>query len=81
MAYDAGYRYIFISDRPRLLTESCYTRTAVKKDWSIKRFESALNQKIPLSEVIIIRIKALAKFIFRESGYNMIRNILIKMFK
>ena len=80
-AYEVGYKTIFISDRPQMLQSKCLSRTAIKSNWSLQRFNAALLGQIPLRELLGNTIKNILKTIFRESGYNWIRHILIKLFK
>ena len=81
MAKTVGYTNIFISDRPRHLKQSCYSRTAVKANWSLERFSLALEGRIPIWETVKDKIKRTAKFLLRESGYNFVRAIIIKVIK
>jgi len=78
-AYRLGYKTIFISERPAGLKSGCLSRIAVKSGWSMKRFDMALRGKIPLLDRVGDKtIKAL-KLTLRETGYNWLRNILIKI--
>ncbi len=82
IAKEAGYKNIFISSRPKDLTdEGCCSRIAVKKSWKLKRFEMALNQKIPLRENFIEKTKNVIQMIFHENGYNWLRSSFLKVFK
>lgn len=82
MAHAAGYKYVFISERPKdLKVQDCYERVAVKKDWDVSRFELALRHQVPPGELIRDRIKNLSKVVLREGGYNWLRSTYIKMFK
>lgn len=53
MAYAAGYKYVFISDRPRALELECLSRVAVKANWPIKRFEQAITGETPVHERMV----------------------------
>lgn len=81
MAYDVGYKNIFISERPRRLNKHCISRTAVKGSWSTEKFEMVINNAVPLTDQIKDNIKKTAKFILRESGYNFFRSVIIKIVK
>jgi peptidoglycan/xylan/chitin deacetylase (PgdA/CDA1 family) len=81
MAYEAGYKHIFISEKPECLKSVCTTRVAVKADWSLKRFQQALNNHVPAGEIIGDAFKNTAKLILRERGYNFLRRILIYLIK
>ena len=78
-AYRLGYKTIFISERPAGLKSGCISRVAVKSNWSLKRFESALNGHTPFIESLGEIIKKILKTILRESGYNWVRGVLIKI--
>ena len=80
-AYRLGYKTIFISERPAGLKSGCLSRIAVKENWSIKRFEMGLKGQTPLLDSAGgITIKIL-KTVLRESGYNWLRNVLIKVLR
>src|ERR1035441_7662931 len=51
-AYRLGYKTVFISQRPVGLRSGCLSRIAVKSNWSLKRFDSALNGQTPLIEIL-----------------------------
>lgn len=80
-AYQLGYQTIFISQRPKCLKAQCISRVAVKSGWSLKRFKMAVEGKKPIAENIVDGSIKFAKFILRESGYNFIRSLLIKVFR
>jgi len=81
MAYEAGYSQIFISDKPECLESACTPRIAVKADWSLKRFQQALEGYIPVGEILGDAFKNTAKIILRERGYNFLRRVLIYLIK
>ena len=81
MAYTAGYTQIFISEKIGGSTSVCTPRTAVKSNWSLKRFRMALENQVPIQEIIIDFFKNISKFVLRESGYNFLRKILIYIIK
>jgi peptidoglycan/xylan/chitin deacetylase (PgdA/CDA1 family) len=80
-AYRLGYKTIFISERPAGLKSGCLSRIAVKSDWSLTRFEMALKEKIPLKDRVAAGTIKVLKFILRESGYNWLRTVLIKILR
>lgn len=82
MAQKAGYRNIFISDRPRnLKNTTCHSRQAVKKSWSLERFEMAINGQVPAREIFADKAKNFSKYVLREGGYNFLRSTYLKLFK
>jgi peptidoglycan/xylan/chitin deacetylase (PgdA/CDA1 family) len=80
-AYRLGYKTIFISERPAGLRSGCLSRIAVKSNWSLKRFDLALNGKVPLMDLVGAKSIIILKFILRESGYNWLRSVLINIFR
>jgi len=78
-AYDAGYKRIFISDRPRRLQSDCYSRLAVKPGWSLKRFAQALDGNIPINEQVLVKSKSAVKRIVGEGVYNWMRQVVLKI--
>lgn len=82
MAYDAGYRNVFISDRPRDLSDDrCFERIAVKQNWDLARFEMAIKGEVPVKEAAMERAKNITKLVLREGGYNWLRKMFIKVMK
>jgi peptidoglycan/xylan/chitin deacetylase (PgdA/CDA1 family) len=82
MAYEAGYKNVFISDRPKdLKNTQCHSRVAVKKNWDIKRFELALDRQVPFKETLGEKTKNITKLVLRENGYNWVRSTYLKIFK
>jgi len=81
MAYEAGYSQIFISDKPEYLKSACTPRIAVKANWSLKRFQQALENYVPVGEILGDAFKNTAKIILRERGYNFLRRVLIYLIK
>lgn len=82
MAYAAGYKNVFISDRTKELANTqCHSRTAVKKNWDIKRFEMALDRQVPFKETLGEKTKNITKLVLRENGYNWARSTFLKIFK
>ncbi|HBR15660.1 MAG TPA: hypothetical protein DD723_09030 [Candidatus Omnitrophica bacterium] len=81
MAYTAGYKTVFISERPKRLKVECIDRIPVKGHWSLQRFEQALTGNVPWGEKIGEQAKQSAKFILREGGYNWVRSVILKLVK
>lgn len=80
-AYELGYKTIFISDRPDDMKSHCFSRIAVKDNWSTKHLENALLGKRTFKQKLFLPIKKAVKAILREEGYNKVRSVLIKVFK
>jgi peptidoglycan/xylan/chitin deacetylase (PgdA/CDA1 family) len=80
-AYRLGYKIVLISERPSGLKSGCFSRVAVKSSWTLKRFDQALARKVPLLEIGGTAVKKVSKSILRESGYNWVRAVLIKLFR
>jgi peptidoglycan/xylan/chitin deacetylase (PgdA/CDA1 family) len=78
MAYDVGYKTIFISERPKNLKAHCLSRVAVKGSWTLKRFGQAVAGHIPWRESIFESCKNAIKKILGEAGYDWIRRVLLK---
>lgn len=76
-AHALGYMKVFISDRPRNLTESCYERIAVRENWTVDRFILAIKGVMPLHEKFLKGLKAILKKTLREPGYNFIRKCIL----
>jgi len=81
MAHEAGYTEVFISEKPDFLKSAVTPRVAVKSNWSLKRFQQALNNDVPMGEIIGDAFKNTAKIILRERGYNFLRRMLIFIIK
>ncbi len=79
MAYDVGYKHVFISDRPRALRSKCLSRMAVKTTWPLKRFEQSISGNIPLTYRIVGTCKSAIKRIFGEGVYDWARKMLLKI--
>lgn len=78
-AYDAGYKRIFISERPRQLQSDCYSRVAVKSSWPLARFKQVLDGNMPLMETILGVSKSAMKRVFGSSVYDWARRALLKI--
>jgi len=81
-AYQLGFSSpVFVSEKPVHLKSPCLGRVAVKANWSLKRYEVALKGGVPWIEKIGDFLKKVLKTVFRESGYNWIRGLLIRLLK
>jgi len=81
MADNAGYTQLFVSEWPKDSKSICTSRIAVKSNWTLKRFQQALEGHTPLVEKLGDICKNTAKIVLRESGYNFLRRILIYILK
>jgi len=79
MAYDAGYKRVFISDRPKSLKSDCFSRMAVKTNWTLKRFEQALDGNAPFMEKIFGKCKNIIKRIFGGGVYDWVRRVVLRI--
>jgi peptidoglycan/xylan/chitin deacetylase (PgdA/CDA1 family) len=79
MAYDAGYKHVFISDRPKKLQAECYSRIAVKAGWTVNRFKQTLDGEVPVNEQVTGLGKRIVKRIFGEGVYDWVRGVLLKI--
>ena len=77
MIREAGYKKIFTSDRQNFLFSDNIGRIAVKGNWSLKRFEQAVNGRTPFSESVAEAFKNVSKSILGGYGYNQLRNRLL----
>jgi len=78
-AYNAGYKRIFISDRPRKLQSDCYSRIAVKTNWSLMRYKQALDGNMPFIETMAKVSKSIIKRIFGGNIYDWARRTLLNI--
>jgi len=78
-AYDAGYKRIFISERPRQLQSDCYSRVAVKANWPLSRYKQALEGNMPLMEAAMGVSKSALKRIFGGGVYDWARRTVLKI--
>ena len=78
MAYDAGYRNIFIARRPRSLRPDCFSRIAVKANWPLKRFKQALDGNIPFTERAFGLCRSAVKKVFGDNVYHWVRKTLLR---
>jgi hypothetical protein len=79
MAYEAGYKYVFISERPRALRVDCFSRLAVKASWPLERFQQAIEGKMPAHEQVFRKCKSAVKRILGERVYDWVRKGLLKI--
>lgn len=79
MAKAAGYKYIFLSDKPAAPQAGCFSRVAVKSSWSLERFAQALEGKTPLQERILVSCKNGVKKVLGGGFYDRLRRMMLKM--
>ena len=79
MAYEAGYKHIFISERPRKLQSECYSRVAVKSGWTLRRVQQTLDGQTPVIEEVTGMSKRIIKRVFGEGVYDWVRRSLLKI--
>lgn len=80
MAREAGYKYVFVSDKPEgVQTTNCLSRIAVKSNWSIDRFAKAMHGKAPLTEMILVGCKNSIKKTLGGGFYDWIRKMMLKI--
>ena len=79
MAYNVGYKVVFISGKPKALKTLCFSRVGVKATWSLSRFEQALKGKTPPRERIATGGINFVKNIFGGGTYDWIRRVLLKI--
>ncbi|MBI3618023.1 MAG: polysaccharide deacetylase family protein [Candidatus Omnitrophica bacterium] len=79
MAGEAGYRYIFVSEKPNGFGANCFGRVAVKSNWTIDRFAQALDGKAPFKEMVLGSCKNGVKKVLGGSVYDWIRRMMLKM--
>ncbi|OGX43600.1 MAG: hypothetical protein A3G91_02095 [Omnitrophica WOR_2 bacterium RIFCSPLOWO2_12_FULL_50_9] len=79
MAYKAGYKSIFISERPAGFKSACLSRIAVKSHWLLRRFIQAMDGRTPAGE----RIFEFSKNGFKQIGggalYDWMRRMMLKI--
>jgi peptidoglycan/xylan/chitin deacetylase (PgdA/CDA1 family) len=78
-AYEAGYRNVFISERPEHLKIDCWERMAIKASWNIQKFKKAIDGEKSVSEQIFDSVKRIAKKFLSEVAYNRLRNAIISI--
>jgi peptidoglycan/xylan/chitin deacetylase (PgdA/CDA1 family) len=77
-AYTNGYKYVFVSKKEKNVTQPCIERVAVKSDWTLERFQLALQGEVPFSEKIQTSLKDATKAILGSEKYNKMRSTLLK---
>ncbi len=78
MASEAGYRYIFVSEKPDSGGANCLSRVAVKSNWTIDRFAQAVQGTAPVKEKIFACCKNGVKKVLGGSIYDWIRRMMLK---
>jgi peptidoglycan/xylan/chitin deacetylase (PgdA/CDA1 family) len=81
MAYDLGYKTVFVSEKPQQLRMPCYPRVAIKSHWSLERFKQAASGEIPSSEALGVLIRRGSKRLLGEGVYNKMRGWIIQLFR
>ncbi len=79
MAREAGYRYIFMSENPNSVAANCFSRIAVKSNWTLERFAQAMQGNAPLKEKILVSCKNGVKKILGGSVYDWMRRMMLKI--
>jgi peptidoglycan/xylan/chitin deacetylase (PgdA/CDA1 family) len=79
MAYNAGYKNVFISERPAGLKFACLSRVAVKSRWSLRRFIHALDGQTPAGDRIFDFLKNGFKRIGGGALYDWMRRTLLNI--
>ncbi|MBI5150103.1 MAG: polysaccharide deacetylase family protein [Candidatus Omnitrophica bacterium] len=94
MAKETGYKYIFLSEKPaappaghtsqpgrsRVAGQAgCFSRVAVKSNWTIDRFAQAMSGNAPLKEKILVSCKNSVKKILGGGAYDWARRMMLKI--
>lgn len=79
MAREAGYQYIFVSEKPDNIQPDCFSRVAVKSNWTIERFAQAMQGNTPIKEKIILSCKNGVKKLLGGSAYDWVRRMMLKV--
>ncbi|MFT5169950.1 MAG: peptidoglycan/xylan/chitin deacetylase (PgdA/CDA1 family) [Candidatus Omnitrophota bacterium] len=77
-AYEVGYKYVFISQKPRILTEAGIERMDIQSSWTMKRFAQALEGKMPIKEKFLKGAITITRKILGDKGYNRLRTSLMR---
>ncbi len=77
-ALNAGYERVFVSEIQENQIENCFSRTAVMGNWSMSRFQQALNNSIPLQENMFCLCKKIVKSVLGSRAYDSLRSVLIR---
>jgi len=78
-AYAAGYKQVFISERPDDLKLRCWERVAVKGAWDIQRFGQAIKGEKPIDEQIFDQAKRTAKKFLKGTLYDRLRKTILNI--
>jgi peptidoglycan/xylan/chitin deacetylase (PgdA/CDA1 family) len=78
IAKQIGYKSIFVSDLLPGTGGNCIPRIAVKRDWTLKRFEMALAGKVPTGERLLTSAKNFGKQLLGTSGYDRARGKILR---
>ncbi len=73
----AGYKNIFISTKLTNEADHGIERIAIKRNWTMERFQQSLEGRVSLGEIILDLIKTTCKKFFGGAIYNRIRNKLL----
>lgn len=79
LAHDAGYQHIFISDNQEHLSVACLSRVAIRRRWTLKRFQQAIQGQIIWKEETTRNLINRSKKILGEGNYNLLRGLLLKI--
>lgn len=79
MAREAGYQYIFVSEKPDNIQPNCFSRVAVKENWTIDRFALSMMGNAPIKEKILVSCKNGVKKMLGGSAYDWIRRMMLKI--
>jgi len=79
MAREAGYRYIFVSEKLDGAGADCFSRVAVKSSWTIDRFAQAMQGSAPIREKILVSCKNGVKKILGGGAYDWVRRMMLKI--
>lgn len=79
MAKEAGYTSIFLSETPTAPQPGCFSRIAVKSNWTLERFTGALEGKTSWSERMREACKNSAKKFLGGTFYDWLRKMLLKV--
>lgn len=86
MASEAGYRYIFVSEKPAGVVPTpagvgtnCFSRVAVKSNWTIDRFAQAMQGTAPIKEKILVSCKNGIKKMLGGPVYDWVRRMMLQI--
>jgi peptidoglycan/xylan/chitin deacetylase (PgdA/CDA1 family) len=78
-AYQAGYKRVFVSEKPYQVKADCVSRIAIKRNWTLERFKRNVSGHMATSESLSNFLKSTAKILLTESGYSWLRNNMIRL--